>query len=335
MTLSELLASSSYGFAPQLDRNHEEQAIAVDLARSLKHFVRTPNGRGLLAIAEGGEIGVWSKEEVGKPDKGKRWKRSLAGKGYWSLPETPARSAIFAKGRAMVFYHKSAEDKATMTLQHIDRGETTPAPAVYLPNFRPKPGDDVKVLLAVSDIDDGFSGKTRRTERAIIMAVTKSGEAWCWRVISKWENSEDSKAGRKSAPPDIKLLHQYRLSPADCEKDATPHLVLPVDPMGWHQSVIDWKTDMPLQDMVLTVSSKGKLEFWQPALGHHLAVPESVTDKAKAQCVTQKEHVHTPWTRSGFVDTGKEGIVKAGCSSRKKTAIGRFLAYDHSYSFVR
>ena len=166
--------------------------------------------------------------------------------------------------------------------------------------------DDVAMLLAVSDIDDGISGKGRRTQRAVVIAVTKSGQAWCWRVTSTTKEMDNDK-------PDIRLLHKYRLP---IEGGSLPALVLPVDPMGWHTSVIDWKSDTPLQDMVLTISTAGVLEYWQPRLGQHLAMQGGAKEGGKVIGAGGEA-----WVRSGFVDTGRTNVVMARCSSRKKTVL--------------
>ena len=123
--------------------------------------------------------------------------------------------------------------------------------------------------------------------------------------------------------PDISLLSRYRL-PVDLD---TPHLILPVDPMGWHQSVIDWKTDTPLQDMILTCSKSGVLEFWTPQLGHHFAFEVQHGHAANGTKDRQNGNLHdhdeSPWTRSGVVRTGRADALMARCSSRKKTVLGK------------
>jgi hypothetical protein len=279
----------------------------VQLKNPLSHFIRTPNGRGLLAICENGEIGVWSKEKVDKPVKGKEPPRSLAGKGQWNMSSTPLHSAIFAKGRAIVFYTKN-EQGSRISIQHLDPGSSQPTEPVPLPEFEIEEEDDMAMLLAVSDIDDGISGKERRTQRAVVMAVTKSGQAWCWRVTSSTNLDNDK--------PDIQLLHEYRLP---IQSGSSPALVLPVDPMGWHTSVIDWKSDTPLQDMVLTISEAGVLEYWQPRLGQHLGMQDGAKDGREVNGGSGEA-----WVRSGSVDTGRTNVIMARCSSRKKTALSEF-----------
>ena len=179
-----------------------------------------------------------------------------------------------------------------------------------MPEFDLEGDDDVAMLLAVSDVDDGISGKGRRTQRAVVMTVTKSGQAWCWRVTSTTNEVDNDK-------PDIQLLHKYRLP---IQGGSSPALVLPVDPMGWHTSVIDWKSDTPLQDMVLTISTAGVLEYWQPRLGQHLAMQGGAKEGGKLNGVDGEA-----WVRSGFVDTGRTNVVMARCSSRKKTVLSEFF----------
>ena len=275
-----------------------------------------------MAIGETGEIGIWSKEQVGKPVPGQPLHKSLAGKGQWTMPVKPLQSAIFAKGRAMVFYTRSENTGAAISLQHFDPGSEAPTPPIALPHFDLGSEDDLSMLLAVSDIDDGISRKGRRTQMAIVMAVSRSGEAWTWRVSSRYAMTTDSELepDDNDGRPDIHLLHKYQLPVQGGE---APAWVLPVDPMGWHQSVIDWKTDTPLQDMVLTISKDGVLEYWQPRLGQHLADHDGVNGETS----TPKKDSVRPWTRSGSVETGRTTIVRARCSSRKKTVLSKFPTY--------
>jgi hypothetical protein len=308
ISLTDLIAGQPSGFTTTENLASSDETTPVQLKNTLSHFVRTPNGRGLLAICENGEIAVWSKEKVDNPVKGKEAPKSLAGKGQWSMPSAPLHSAIFAKGRAIVFYTKD-EQGPLITIQHLDPGSSEPTEPVPMPGFQVEEDDDVAMLLAVSDIDDGISRKGRRTQRAVVMAVTKSGQAWCWRVTSTTNELDNDK-------PDIQLLHKYRLP---IQGGSSPALVLPVDPMGWHTSVIDWKSDTPLQDMVLTISTAGVLEYWQPRLGQHLAMQDGAKEGRKVNGVDGEA-----WVRSGFVDTGRTNVVMARCSSRKKTVLSEF-----------
>jgi hypothetical protein len=103
-----------------------------------------------------------------------------------------------------------------------------------------------------------------------------------------------------------------------------PHMIMPVDPMGWHQSVIDWKVETPLQDMILTVTEDGVLEFWTPRLGAHLS-SDKADGHAPHVCVDEAightAAVELPWRRTSVVRTGKANVVMARCSSRKKTVL--------------
>ncbi|KAF7306783.1 WD repeat protein [Mycena indigotica] len=67
----------------------------------------------------------------------------------------------------------------------------------------------------------------------------------------------------------------------------TPKMILPVDPMAWERWTV--------HDVLLSLSEDGELAFW---------VPDA------------KE-----WRRTGSVRTHKTGIIKARCSSAKKTAL--------------
>lgn len=97
----------------------------------------------------------------------------------------------------------------------------------------------------------------------------------------------------------------------------TPRFVLPVDPMGWHQSTVDWETDTPLQDMVVTVTDEGVIEFWTPKLGQHLT--------GQRRSKVDGNDPNAAWARSSVVRTERKNVVKARCSSRKKTVLGRLV----------
>lgn len=271
-----------------------------------------------MAIGDEGEIGVWSKEQVGKPEKGQPLRKSLAGKGQWKMPNRPVQAAIFAKGRAMVFYSRADHEKPRISLQHVDQDCTEPTNPIDLPSFDIDEDDDLAMLLAVSDIDDGHSGRGRRTQRAVVMGVSKSGQAWCWRITSRYIATSNSEVELDDDRPDIELLHTYRLP---IQGGGDPAWVLPVDPMGWHQSIIDWKTDNPLQDMVLTISKTGVLEYWQPRLCQHLASDKHINRNGDGKAGNHHSDSSQSWIRSGSVDTSRSSIVAARCSSRKKTVL--------------
>jgi hypothetical protein len=89
--------------------------------------------------------------------------------------------------------------------------------------------------------------------------------------------------------------------------------VISVDPMGWHESVIDWKERRPLQDMLVVVTKEGELSYWTPRLDEDGKSGESGKE---------------PWVKTGMVKTGKTGVMMARCSSRKKTAMGESSALE-------
>lgn len=321
ISLAELLSASSESISLVGADRSGEDTTEVQLSHNIDHFVRTPNGRGLLAMTETGEIGVWYKERLGKIAKGDKQTRSIIGKGHWKEKVRPTKSAIFSKGRAIVFYTND-DAGGSITLHHLDHGASSPSPPVTLPDFELDLGDEIELLLAVSDIDDGYSGKGRKTQRAIILAASRQGHAWVWTVDSRLTTnlSTDTNIDEE---PDIKLLSHYILPVEGSE----PHLILPVDPMGWHQSVIDWKNNTPLQDMILTVSKDGVLEFWSPELGHHFEGERAHCDRVpdKIQAVHSVDE-DKPWRRTGLVRTGIEKVAMARCSSRKKTVLGKCQA---------
>lgn len=325
------------------------ETMPVLMANDIKGFVRTPNGRGLLAIGAGGEIGVWEKRRLGKMAHtgSKVNTAALVGKGQWQAPAMPILYAIYAKGRGIASYYDDAQHGPRVVLQHLDPGDSVPTEPVLMPHFKPKQGDTIKLLLALSDIDDGYSARKRRTRRAVIMVVAESGETWVWRIdpaptspreeftqspfstplrkasrlpetspersIRRRESSLSGIPVYHSEKPIVSLVSHSRLPVEDGKK---PSFILPVDPMGWHSSTVDWETDTPLQDMVVTLSETGVLEFWRPRLGQHLAGENR--SKIGDNCDGGNE---AGWTRSGVVRTEKTNVSMARCSSRKKTVL--------------
>jgi hypothetical protein len=313
ISISNIWLSRSSGISAT-DSSVTQSKGNLTLGESINGFIRTPNGRGLLCQGEGGEVTIWTKAKMhGPPKSGRRGPRALLGKAQWTPTQRPTKIAIFAKGRGIVSYHGDNGRGASIVLEHLEEGSQIPTAPVELPDFALLAGDEVEMLLAVSDIDDGYSGSDRKTQRAVIIAASTSGTAWVWRTTSRTQQTDPTVSPLIDTTPEITLVSQYQL-PVEGGK---PLHILPVDPMGWHQSVIDWSSDTPLQDMILTVSQDGMLEFWKPELGHHL-IREGADDETK-------DHIHTgkPWVRSGSVNTGKKGIVRCRCSSRKKTVLSR------------
>ncbi|WOO80078.1 Regulator of V-ATPase in vacuolar membrane protein 1 [Vanrija pseudolonga] len=330
------------------------ETMSVLMTQDIKQFVRTPNGRGLLAVGEGGEVGIWEKRRLGKlsTDPHVKLPVSLVGKGQWQAPVTPILYSIYAKGRGVASYFNDPVHGPRVVLQHLDPGDGTPTEQVVLPHFQPKAGDEIKMLLAVSDIDDGYSSRRRRTRRAVIMAVAASGEAWVWRIdpaptsprqeLSQSPLETPKRSNRRlsvdspstsplrgasysAAAPNIyrsdkpiTTLISHSVLPI--EGGGKPRFILPVDPMGWHTTTVDWETDTPLQDMVVTVSENGVLEFWKPRLGQHMPGTRRPTIQGDWHCL-DAEDSHVAWFRSSVVHTEKKNVSLARCSSRKKTVL--------------
>lgn len=179
MSLVNILSSDDTSLEPSQETDSE--AMSVLMSQDIECFVRTPNGRGLLAIGKDGEVGTWEKRKIGKVHNSIT-SPALVGKGQWMAPATPIIYAIYAKGRGVVSYYKDPSKGPIVVLQHLDPGDGTPTEPVPMPDFSPAEGDEIKFLLAVSDIDDGYSPRRRRTKRAIIIAVAESGMTWVWRI---------------------------------------------------------------------------------------------------------------------------------------------------------
>lgn len=119
----------------------------------------------------------------------------------------------------------------------------------------------------------------------------------------------------RSEKPIVTLISNSTLP---IEGGGKPRFVLPVDPMGWHQSTVDWETDTPLQDMVVTVTDEGVIEFWTPKLGQHLV--------GHRRSKVDGNDPNAAWTRSSVVRTERKNVINARCSSRKKTVLGKLFA---------
>ena len=310
-SIPELLSGNALGLKPVADPT----VLRTQLSNKIQGFARTPNGRGLLAVCENGESAVWYKQKIGKSSKVRTEPDALLGRGHWEDNRAYRQTALYAKGRAIVTYERESEE-ATVHLRHLDRGQNTPTPPISLPEFDLPLGDELELLLAVSDVDDGSAATRRKAQRAFIVAASKHGRAWVWEVVSPADASSFSVEDIPAESPSVRLFSSYRLpiEHSARHQHASPALVLPVDPMGWHQSVIDWETNSTRQDMILTVSSDGCLEFWQPHLHEH-----SLLDPSD-RIVHGAQH-QLPWIRSGIVRTGKTNFEMARCSARKKTVL--------------
>ena len=320
ISLIDVVSSRSTGLISQCRTTGKDEITRVQMSDPIDHFVRTPNGRALMAVGQSGEIGIWSISKVGNEPKAERAPGALDGKGQWTELRPTSRFALFAKGRAIVRCIEDDDEGASITLSHLDENAPSPTGSTILPGFVLGKGDKVKLLFAVSDIDDGYSSRSRKTQRAIILAASQSGDTWVWRVISPMISTTSASFLNIDRQPEMTLLSQYRL-PVEL---ARPYLIVQVDPMGWHQSVIDWQTDTPLQDMILTVSKEGVLEFWTPQLGHHFTFDKDYDRLADGPNgfgeVGQLRY--TPWTRSSVVRTGRSDPLMVRCSSRRKTVLG-------------
>lgn len=163
----------------------------------------------------------------------------------------------------------------------------------------------LSTLIALSDVDDGVSTPTTLPTTSYLLASTSTGWVYVWRL----DAGDPTRRGEKEGEPTPTLVSSSLLPFRNGAEDTDePAFVMSVDPMGWHQSVIDWKQRTPLQDMLVVVKKDGELSYWTPRLG----------EDGKSG-VEGKE----PWVRTGVVKTGKKDVVLARCSSRKKTAMGQ------------
>jgi hypothetical protein len=279
---------------------------AVD--QPVSYLARTPNGRGLLSVGTNGQHTVWT---IGTQADGTDAVGRLAGRAQWNMANGKedgcvTASAIFAGARGLV---RAADDK--VTLHHVNSDGTFTS-GIDLPSFRA--GDKIEVIVATSDVDDGVTARETRTQQTYIIAACEDAAVYVWLV----EGAGTSVIGPEGYIPTARLMSRYVLGARDDQttkaSDSTtlPAFVLPVDPMGWHTSTVDWESHAALQDMVLTISQSGDLEFWKP----------TTQDDASSD---GSPRLGRTWSRTGLVHSGKSSLVLARCSARKKTALGEYL----------
>ena len=90
-------------------------------------------------------------------------------------------------------------------------------------------------------------------------------------------------------------------------ENVKPVAVLPVDPMEWA---------VREKDLLLSVDEDGGLQFW---------VPDVQIDSNKRGRRGQQKEKDLAWRCTGSVNSGRKGLVKASCSSTKKSALGAFF----------
>ncbi len=270
-------------------------ATSLNLDQPISYLARTPNGRGLLAVGTNGQNTVWT---IGTRAEGTKAMGRLTGRGQWSMGSEKegnvAASAIFAGGRGLV---RATDDR--ITLHHVNSDGTVTS-GIDLPSFHA--GDNIQVIIATSDVDDGVTARDTRTQQTYIIAACMDAVVYVWLV----EGAGTSVIGPEGYIPTARLMSRYALGGAS---SALPALVLPVDPMGWHTSTVEWEDHAALQDMVLTISQSGDLEFW---------MPKTQNDESSGGA----PHLGESWARTGLVHSGKSSVVLARCSARKKTALG-------------
>lgn len=176
-----------------------------------------------------------------------------------------------------------------------------------LPGLSPE--HRLTTLVALSDIDDGVSTSSTLPTTSYLIASTSTAWVYIWRL----DAGDPTRRGEKEGEPRPTLVSTYLLPYRDrsdaSDAEDEPAFVMSVDPMGWHESVIDWKERRPLQDMLVVVNKDGLLSYWTPRL-----------DEDGASTAEGRE----PWVRTGTVKTAKKDVLLARCSSRKKTAMGQY-----------
>jgi hypothetical protein len=300
-----------YPSTPSFSSLKGQKRSLLAMEKPARKMFRTPNGRSVLTFGEGGECVVWGLEREKDQGKGKGKERESRQKGEgvwrarakWQEEDGVELVAVFARGRSVARYSPST---STLSLRYLRPsipllGAAPHIHTISSPSCLPSLSPDHKLttLIALSDIDDGVSTSTTLPTTSYVIASTADAFVYLWRL----EAGDPTMRGKPEGEPKPTLVSAYAL-PFSVDRDP-PAFVLAVDPMGWHQSVIDWKARTPLQDMLAVVGMNGELTYWTPRL-----------DGGGG------EGADKPWMRTGRVKTGRRLMLLAKCSSRKKTAMG-------------
>ncbi|CED84427.1 RAVE (regulator of V-ATPase assembly) complex subunit RAV1/DMX protein, WD repeat superfamily [Phaffia rhodozyma] len=307
------------------------------LDQTIERLIRTPNGRGLLSVGERGEVAAWGLSI--STDQNDKRKGKGKGKEVWKMrskwvdeDDDPTEEtsfedgksederegsqddvlyALFARGRSLITYVPHTQRLSIRTLRSATC--SIPSKPHYLTVEGAQKGERMTTLLAFSDIDDGVSGKGEMSIGFIILG-NKAGRFWVWRIDQDGSNTLISSA---TIPFDSSFL---TAPPSDGNHPTQPHpkFILPVDPMGWHSSIVDWKMKALLQDVIVVVSQDGDLSFWRPHLDFGAPIER---DGWEVEETDEDGGAKGEWFRTGLVKTGRKGLSKARCSSRKKTAM--------------
>lgn len=292
---------------------------------------------------------VIGRKEKGKDREQRRGHGVWQARARWEVKEGVDLIAIFARGKSLASYDPETSSLSVQYLRpppsKIAGSNVSDLPStlqhISLPTSLPSlsPSHALTTLLALSDIDDGVSTSTTLPTTSFIIASTADAYVYLWRL----DAGDPTQRGKAEGEPKPTLVSSYAL-PFDEDDDGsggdsiggggkkrlsdrlreTPAFVLSVDPMGWHQSVVDWKTRTPLQDMLAVVARDGVLTFWSPRLDDREGREGGGTGSKEEVIRGEGEEDVKSWIRTGRVKTGRKDIVLAACSSRKKTAMGRW-----------
>lgn len=191
--------------------------------------------------------------------------------------------------------------------------------------------ETLTTLIGLSNIDDGISPSSLTPSHSLVLAASASGKVYSWSLVRS-----EGPVGEASHEPKVELLSTFELpTPVEAEEEGVDESgaivdILPVDPMAWRSTVVDWSgtgpsgetggVPRPLQDLLLVVRAGGQLEYWSPweggfARGHSWSLGGCVkTGKTLARAGT---------TLAGGREAGADGRspVRIRCSSAKKTVL--------------
>jgi hypothetical protein len=324
-----VLESSS---AASASRRQESAPAASSVAMrkgSIQRLHRTPNGRSVL-IEGSVEMVVLSLV----PSSGKRQADEWSARARWDRREGEALWALFARGRSIVSWDRLRREVSIRYLrpksQQVDDGQSEPLAATGRTLLPGLPKDEtLTTLIGLSNIDDGISPSSLTPSHSLVLAASASGRLYTWSLVRS-----EGPVGEASHEPKVELLSTFVLPTSTAQEgDAESGSIvdiLPVDPMAWRSTVVDWSgtgpsgdtggVPRPLQDLLLVVRAGGQLEYWSPweggfARGHSWSLGGCVrTGKTLAMSGT---------TLAGGREEGADGRspVRIRCSSAKKTVL--------------
>lgn len=253
-------------------------------------FVRTPEGRGVGVVREGGEGGggeVWVVEESSSGNatrlrRGPRWRGG--------------DEVVVLNGGMRPSVHFFGGQGANHMCTTIGKNVATYSSADHMLTLHLESGPPA--VLPLPELTSLFSLPSSFVNHESIIAITSSLSI----IHITYSPSSTSLQTQIQTPTHVLTQHAHRILPTTSSAPTT--MVLPVDPMAWSAGPTAENKNQWGQphDVLLSVSEEGELAFW-------------VFDEGVGTSGSQ-------WRCTGRVRTGRRGFSRARCSSSKKSALG-------------